>query len=174
MRAPSPAFTDGAGFAAADGFCGVVAFDFAVARTSVSVTRPSGPVPLTLARSTPSSTATRRATGEAFTRASSPFSIFGAGFSASACFSALGAAPCFSSFFSAGFASAFFSSFFSVFASAGASSFFASFFSSFFSSADASSPSPLMKAILSPTFTLPPSSTCRRRLPCRLLRHKPR
>src|SRR6266403_112946 len=46
--------------------------DFAAARTSVSVTRPSGPVPFTLERSTPSSAASRRATGDALTRASSP------------------------------------------------------------------------------------------------------
>src|SRR6266496_1824407 len=67
----------------AEGF-GVGGLDFAAARTSVSVTRPSGPVPFTLARSTPSSAAIRRATGDAFTRASSDFSTFGAGFSPSA------------------------------------------------------------------------------------------
>jgi len=44
--------------------------------TSVSVTRPSGPVPFTLARSTPSSAATRRATGEAFTPLHLLFSLF--------------------------------------------------------------------------------------------------
>ena len=36
---------------------------------------------------------------------------------------------------------------------------FSSFFSSFFSSVGASSPSPPMNPILSPTFTVPPSST---------------
>src|SRR5689334_3454268 len=46
-------------------------WDFAAPRTSVSVTLPSGPVPFTPARSMPSSAASRRATGEAFTRASS-------------------------------------------------------------------------------------------------------
>src|SRR6266542_4434857 len=66
MRALSPAFT--AAGTLADG---AACFDLAAERTSVSVTRPSGPVPFTLERSTPSSAAIRRATGDAFTRASS-------------------------------------------------------------------------------------------------------
>src|SRR2546430_2443176 len=57
---------------------------FAAARTSVSVTRPSGPVPFTLPRSTPSSAAIRRATGDAFTRASDSCSGGRAGRSGSA------------------------------------------------------------------------------------------
>src|SRR5437867_12148322 len=85
MRALSPAFTAAGTLAA-----GVAGFDLAAARTSVSVTRPSGPVPLTLERSMPSSAAIRRATGDAFTRASYAFSIFGVGFSGSAFFSAFG------------------------------------------------------------------------------------
>src|SRR6266498_1659542 len=73
MRALSPALIEGAAFGSP--FAGprsaTAATDFAAARTSVSVTRPSGPVPFTLERSTPSSAAIRRATGDAFTRASS-------------------------------------------------------------------------------------------------------
>src|SRR6266481_2256703 len=73
MRAPSPALIEGTCFGC--GFApprsATAATDFAAARTSVSVTRPSGPVPFTLARLTPSSAATRRATGDALTRASS-------------------------------------------------------------------------------------------------------
>src|SRR2546430_9520246 len=41
-----------------------------------SVTRPSGPVPFTLERLTPSPAAIRRATADAFTPASSGFSLF--------------------------------------------------------------------------------------------------
>ena len=136
-------------------------FDFAAPRTSVSVTRPSGPVPLTLARSTPNSAATRRATGDAFTRASPPLSIFAAGFCASGFFSAFFSSlfsEGFSSFFSVGFGSAFFSSFSSALASA-VFSFGLSSFSGASSFLGASSPSPPMNAILSPTFTFPPSST---------------
>ena len=148
MRAPSPALIDGSeGFAAAGVFCaGAGPFVFAAARTSVSVTRPSGPVPLTLARSTPSSAATRRATGDAFIRASSPLSIFATGAASFSFFSAgtgFSVSACgFFSLFSSAFGSFGFSS------SLGASSFFG-----------ASSPSPPMNAILSPTFTFPPSST---------------
>ena len=157
MRALSPAFTV-AGILAA----GVAGFDLAAARTSVSVTRPSGPVPFTLDRSTPSSAAILRATGDAFTRASSGFSIFGAGFSGPVFFSAFGGASFFSSFSSVSGFSSFGSSAFFGFSSFGFSSFFSSFSSfsfSFSSSFGASSSSPPMKAILSPTFTLPPSST---------------
>src|SRR4030095_13755137 len=116
MRALSPAF-----IAAGTLVAGVADFDLAAARTSVSVTRPSGPVPFTLERSTPSSAAIRRATGDAFTRASSVFSIFGAGFSGAALFSAFGGAAFFSSFSSVIGVSSF-----------GCSAFFG--FSSFFSS----------------------------------------
>ena len=182
MRALSPAFT-----AAGTEGAGAAAFsDLAAARTSVSVTRPSGPVPFTLERSTPSSAATRRATGDAFTRASSAFSAFGPGFSAGF-FSSFGAVSFFFSLFSAfsssvsvfgfsgfrsfGFSSFFSGSFFSSsflgFAFSSSFSFFssASGFSSFCSSAFssssfvASSPSPPMNAILSPTLTFPPSPT---------------
>ena len=161
MRALSPAFT-----AAGTLVAGVTDFDLAAARTSVSVTRPSGPVPFTLERSTRSSAAIRRATGDAFTRASSALSIFVAGFSGSAFFSAFGgAAAFFSSCASVVGVSSFgcsaffgFSSFFSSSLAFGFSSF--SSFSFFFSSSlGASSPSPPTKAILSPTFTLPPSWT---------------
>src|SRR6266704_2281896 len=79
MLALSPALIEGA--AVGSPFAGprsaTAATDFAAARTSVSVTRPSGPVPFTLEISTPSSAAIRRATGDAFTRASSGFSIAG-------------------------------------------------------------------------------------------------
>ena len=168
MRALSPALmADGA-----EGF-GAGGLDFAAARTSVSVTRPSGPVPLTLASSTPSSAATRRATGDAFTRASSGFSTFGAGFSSSAFFSALGGVAFFSSSFStlgssfsffgfssfsagSSFASSFFSSLALGFYSSSASFFLSAFSSSSFG---VFSSSPPMNAILSPTFTFPPSST---------------
>src|ERR1051325_2999423 len=71
MRAPSGPGTPSSRARPARGRAGSTDLDFAAVRTSVSVTRPSGPVPLTFARSTPSSAATRRATGEAFTRASS-------------------------------------------------------------------------------------------------------
>src|SRR5713101_59721 len=76
MRAPWPGLIAGDGLVCAPAFprsatAATTPFDFAAARTSVSVTRPSGPVPFTLARSTPSSAATRRATGDALTRASS-------------------------------------------------------------------------------------------------------
>src|SRR4051812_42043319 len=77
MRDPALLFPAEAadGLAAVAGFDGAaeprLPCDFAADRTSVSVTRPSGPVPFTLAKSIPSSAATRRATGEAFTRGSS-------------------------------------------------------------------------------------------------------
>src|SRR5881394_4008129 len=73
MRAPSPALIEGAGFgcALASPRSATAATDLEAARTSVSVTRPSGQVPFTFARSTPSSAAIRRATGDAFTRPSS-------------------------------------------------------------------------------------------------------
>src|SRR6266480_2307343 len=73
MRAFSPAFIEGAPFGSAFALLrsAVAGTDFAAARTSVSVIRPLGPVPFTLERSTPSSAAIRRATGDAFTRASS-------------------------------------------------------------------------------------------------------
>ena len=149
--------------------CRAPIFDFAAARTSVSVTRPSGPVPFTLARSTPSSAPIRRATGDAFTRAS-----WGCGGGRVGCVGA-GDTPAstafsFFSFFGSPFFSGFFfsSSFLGSFSFALTSSGFSSSFSSstsgfssfpFSSSLGASSPSPPMNAILSPTFTLPPSST---------------
>src|SRR3954453_22909588 len=74
MREPSPT---GIGGAACDGDGAAIPLDFAAARTSLSVTRPSGPVPLTAERSTPCSAARRRAIGDALTRAS-PLLSFGA------------------------------------------------------------------------------------------------
>src|SRR5205823_5775470 len=73
IRAPSPVLIEGAAFgcALASPRSATAATDLEAARTSVSVTRPSGPVPFTFARSTPSSAAIRRATGDAFTRPSS-------------------------------------------------------------------------------------------------------
>ena len=147
MRALSPAL-----MAAGTEEVGAVGFD-------------SGPVPFTLEISTPSSAAIRRATGDAFTRASSGFSIAGIRFSASGSFfSTFGCGAFFFSFSSA-FGSSGFSSFFTS-SSFGFSFFFSSSlasgsfsFSSFSFSLGASSPSPPMNAILSPTFTLPPSST---------------
>src|SRR3954471_21910982 len=76
MREPSPAGIRGA---ACDGVDGAVPLDFAAARTSLSVTRPSGPVPFTAERSRPCSAARRRAIGDAFTRASPLPSFVAAG-----------------------------------------------------------------------------------------------
>jgi len=162
MRALSPAFTTGAGFIS--GFArprsAPAATDFAAARTSVSVTRPSGPVPRTLERSMPSSAATRRATGDALTRASSGFSaVSGCSLGSGSFFSAFGGA---SFFVSSAFGASVFSSFLRfAFSSSFTASFASGLFSfyCFFSSLGACSPSPPIKAILSPTFTLPPSST---------------
>ena len=162
---------------------GPAATDFAAARTSVSVTRPSGPEPLTAARSTPSSAAIRRATGEALTRASSSLFCAGSrvgrsdavfsprfpagdtpaatGFFSEALFSCGGAVSFSLPSAGAGFsvsACSFFGS--SVFASfSGGRSFFRSFSGVFFSSSGAASPGSPMNAIRWPTSTLPPSST---------------
>jgi len=173
MRALSPALITAAGFGCGAVFARLPApatADWAAARTSLSVTRPSGPVPFIFARSTPNSAAILRATGDAFMRASSPVSILGsaafgfsAGFFASVRFAAFssscgGAVSSSSSSAGAGFSvsvGGFFSD--SVFFSSFCSAFF--FGSSAFFSAGASSPSPPINAILSPTFTLPPSST---------------
>ncbi len=154
MRAASPALIEAAGaFAVTGAFCGAAVFDFAAARTSVSVTRPSGPVPFTLERSIPSSAAMRRATGDAFTRASS--SCGGPPEADVGCARDTPVSTVFS-FFS--FCGSAFSCFFSALASFGfSSSFFCSF--GFASSFGVFSPSSPMNAILSPTFTLPPSST---------------
>src|SRR5947209_7069318 len=76
MREPSPAGIRGA---ACDGVVAALPFDLAAARTSLSVTRPSGPVPFTADRSIPWSAARRRAIGDAFTRGSPLVSLIGAG-----------------------------------------------------------------------------------------------
>src|SRR2546430_17242159 len=74
MREPSQAGARGSA-----GGCGAAPLDFETARTSFSVTRPSGPVPFTVERSTPCSAASRRARGDAFTRASPLLSARGSG-----------------------------------------------------------------------------------------------
>ena len=167
MRALSPACSGSrAGCFPAGDTPAATGWDFAAARTSVSVTRPSGPVPFTLKRSTPSSDAIRRATGDAFTRGCSCSRPIGSGF---CCFSSSRAAdtapsPCFccggaisscSARAGAGFSVSACGLFF--FSPAESGSF--PFFCADASCAGASSPSPRMNAILSPTFTFPPSCT---------------
>src|SRR4029450_6909920 len=140
------------------------------------------PVLFTLARATPRWAAIRRARAPLFTRVSSAVLLFRAGFSAVLLFSAgfsavffpfaasssfafFSAFDCFCTFFglSACFCGSFFASSFFDFVSASSFSPSASGFSSFSSfpfspSFGASPSSPSMNAILSPTFTLPPSS----------------
>src|SRR4051812_28531537 len=74
MREPSPAGIRGGG---CDGGAADAPFDLEAARTSLSVTRPSGPVPFTADKSIPCSAARRRAMGDAFTRASPLLSVRG-------------------------------------------------------------------------------------------------